>query len=79
MLVSARVDGQGWDTAPRVIVASGSTAHVVTLPAQAGQPLAQTIKASGRRLTVTAFDFTDQPVRKLVWTSADGGSTWSGG
>ena len=42
VLVSARVDGQGWDTAPRVIVASGSTARVVTLPAQPGQPLAQT-------------------------------------
>ena len=79
VLVSTRVDGQGWDTAPRVIVASGSTGRVVTLPAQPGQPLAQTITASSNRLTVTAFDFTVQPARKLTWTSTDGGSTWSAG
>ena len=78
-LVSARVDGQGWDTAPRVIVASGTTGRLVTLPAQQGQPLAQTITASGNRLTVTAFDFTEQPARKLTWTSTDSGSTWSAG
>ncbi len=78
-LVSARVDGQGWDTAPRVIVANGSTAHLVTLPAQPGQPLAQIIAANGNRLTVTALDFTEQPARKLTWTSTDGGSTWSAG
>jgi hypothetical protein len=77
VLVSARVDGQGWDTAPRVIVASGSTAHVVTLPVQQGQPLAQTITANGDRLIVTAFDFTVQPARRLTWTSTDGGSSWS--
>jgi hypothetical protein len=78
-LVSARVGGQGSDTAPRVIVAAGSTARVVTLPTQPGQPLAQGIAASGSRLTVTAFDFTEQPIRKLTWTSTDGGSTWSAG
>jgi hypothetical protein len=78
-LISARVAGQGWDTAPRVIVATGSTARVVTLPTQPGQPLAQTIAASGSRLTVTAFDFTEQPTRKLTWMSTDGGSTWSAG
>jgi len=78
-LVSARVGGQGWDTAPRVIVATGSTARVVTLPTQPGQPLAQSIAASGSRLTVNASDFTEQPIRKLTWTSTDGGSTWSAG
>ena len=78
-LVSGRVGGQGWDTVPRVIVVTGSTARVVTLPTQPGQPLAQGIAASGSRLTVTAFDFTEQPIRKLIWTSTDGGTTWSAG
>ena len=79
VLVSTRVDGQGWDTAPRVIVASGWTGRVVTLPAQPGQPLAQTITASGNRLTVTAFDFTVQPARKLTLDVDRRRPTWSAG
>ena len=81
VLVSTRVDGQGWDTAPRVIVAaSGSTGRVVTLPAaEPGRPLAQTITASGSRRTMTAFDLPGSAARKLTWTSTDGGSTWSTG
>ena len=75
-LVSNRVGGQGWDNAPRVLLANGGTARVVTLPSQPGDPLVQEIKSAGKRLTVTAVDFTEQPARTLAWTSADGGATW---
>ncbi|HEX6761447.1 MAG TPA: PQQ-binding-like beta-propeller repeat protein [Gaiellaceae bacterium] len=78
-LVSNRVGGQGWDNAPRVLVASGSTAGVVALPGRPGNPLVQTITAAGKRLTVTAVDFTEQPARTLTWTSTNGGATWKPG
>ena len=78
-LVSNRVAGQGWDNAPRVIVAHGATARIVTLPRQAGDPLATSITASDSRLVVHATDFTQQPATSLSWSSTDGGSTWSPG
>ena len=76
-LVSNRVGGQGWDNAPRVIVAHGSTARVVTLPRQAGNPLVTSITASGATVVVRATDFTGQPTTTLTWRSNDGGATWA--
>jgi hypothetical protein len=78
-LVSNRVGGQGWDNAPRVLVAHGSSGHLASLPSQSGDPLAQTIRAAGKRLVVTAVDYTQQPARTLTWTSVDGGATWKPG
>ena len=78
-LVSNRVAGQGWDNAPRVIVAHGATARVVTLPRQPGSPLVTSITARGARVAVTATDFTQQPARTLSWSSTDSGSTWTVG
>jgi hypothetical protein len=76
-LVSNRVNGAGWDNAPRVLLAHGSTARTVVLPSQPGDPLVQTIKAAGRRLVVTAVDDVQQPSHRITWTSANGGTTWS--
>ena len=78
-LVSNRVDGAGWDNAPRVIIAQSGRARTVTLPSRAGDPLVQSIKASGKRLVVTAVDYVQQPSRTITWTSSDGGSSWSVG
>jgi hypothetical protein len=78
-LVSNRVGGHGWDNTPRVLLVHAARAHLVTLPSHVGNPLAQSIKASGRRLTVSAVDYTDQPARAITWRSNDGGATWSVG
>jgi hypothetical protein len=78
-LVSNRVDGHGWDNTPRVLLVHAARAHLVTLPSHNGNPLAQSIKANGRRLTVSAVDYTDQPARTITWTSTDAGATWSVG
>jgi hypothetical protein len=78
-LVSNRVDGHGWDNAPRVLLVRAAHPHLMTLPGRAGNPLAQSITASGRRLTVSAVDYTDQPARTITWTSTDGGASWSVG
>ena len=76
-LVSSRVRGQGWDTAPRVVVMHGVTASTVTLPATRGRPLATAIAASWPKLTVTATDYGPDPSRTVTWSSVDGGATWS--
>jgi hypothetical protein len=76
-LVSGRSAGQGWDNAPRVIVAGPTAATTVSLPRQPGHPLAQTIEAAGDTVTVTATDYTVQPATTTSWTSHDGGTTWT--
>ncbi len=78
-LVSNRVDGAGWDNTPRVIIVQGAGHKTVTLPRRMGDPLVQTIKASGKRLVVTAVDFVLQPSRTITWISTNGGSSWSAG
>jgi hypothetical protein len=42
-LVSSRVHGQGWDTAPRVVLGRGSAVQTVVLPAARGRLLARTL------------------------------------
>ena len=76
-LVSNRVGGAGWDNAPRVIIVHGAAAKTVTLPSRPGDPLVQTIRASGGRLVVTAVDAVAQPSHTVTWTSADSGKSWS--
>jgi hypothetical protein len=75
-LVSSRVRGQGWDTAPRVVVAHGAAATTVTLPAVRGRPLVTGITAVWPKLTVTATDYGPEPARTVTWSSDDGGQTW---
>ncbi len=77
--VSSRVNGQGYDTQPRVIVASGSSTQTLTLPAQTGRPLLTGISAKGSTVTVTATDFTVEPAQTVTWVSTDGGETWAVG
>jgi len=78
-LVSSRVHGQGWDTAPRVVLVRGTTAETSTLPQQRGRLLAQRLAVAWPKLTVTATDFVPTPARAAVWTSADGGASWGAG
>ena len=61
-LVSNRVDGQGWDTSPRVVLAEASGIQTIQLPsAPRGEILAQSITADGPDLTVTATNFGADP------------------
>jgi hypothetical protein len=77
-LVSSRVDGQHWDTSPRVILASNDGAQTVTLPsAPPGELLADEVDSTGESLTVTATDYGRDPVTQVSWTSEDDGQTWS--
>ena len=64
-LVSSRVEGQHWDTDPRVILdtASGGVQAVTLPPAPTGQILASSIDADGTALTVTAENFGADPGR----------------
>jgi hypothetical protein len=76
-LVSSRVDGEGWDTDPRVLLVQGDSAQTVTLPTEDGQILVEQITASGTDLTVTGEDYGSAPVTTVTWTSNDGGDTWT--
>jgi hypothetical protein len=71
-LLSSRVDGKNWDTAPRVVVVRGTRARLLTLPAKIGQILVHTITVRGSSATVTGTDFGLDPVRQVVWRVALG-------
>ena len=77
MLVSSRVHGQGWDSAPRVLLVKGTTVETETLPTARGRPLAENLTVAWPKLTVSATDFVANPARAAVWVSPDGGGTWS--
>jgi PQQ-like domain len=78
-LVSNRVAGQHWDSAPRVLIAHGADVRTVTLPAAdpLGEVLAEQIAAEGSRLTVTGTDFAADPASRVTWSSSDGGASWT--
>ena len=76
-LVSSRVNGQGWDTDPRVLVVHGETAEIVALPMERGRILVNHVEVSWPRLTVVGIDYVANPVRDAMWMSDDGGADWS--
>lgn len=78
-LISSRVKGEGWDTAPRVLLVKGASVQTVTLPTVTGHPLVQSLQVAGSKLTVTATDFVVNPSTTTTWVSSDGGATWSVG
>jgi hypothetical protein len=78
-LVSSRVKGQGWDTAPRVLLVRGSNVQTITLPTYTGRPLVQSMDVDWPHITVNGTDFVANPVHAAVWLSPDGGATWSTG
>jgi PQQ-like domain len=77
-LVTARVDGHGWDTAPRVLLYRNGKAAMLRLPATSGAVLVRSIAASWPVLVVHGGDFdrAGAPV-PLTWRSRDGGRTWT--
>jgi hypothetical protein len=76
-LVSSRVNGQGWDTDPRVLVVHGETAQIVALPMERGRILVNHIEVSWPKLTVVGINYVANPVRDAVWVSDDGGADWA--
>jgi len=79
VLVSSRVHGQGWDTAPRVLVAQGTSVQTLTLPTARGRLLVQSLTVAWPKLTVNATDFVASPARAAVWSTPDSGATWTTG
>jgi hypothetical protein len=76
-LVSSRVHGQRWDSAPRVLVMRGGVAQTAQLPTIRGRFLATSLHVSWPNLTVSGTDFVADPARAVTWTSDDGGVTWT--
>lgn len=74
--VAALVDRPGMP--PQVILAHGSTAQLVTLPAGPMNSVVRTIGISGANLVVrgTYVPATAEPIR-IDWSSKDGGETWT--
>jgi len=76
-LVSNRVNGEGWDTNPRVVLADGVAAQTVTLPMERGRILVDRVDVEWPKLTVVGTDYVVNPVRDATWVSEDGGAVWS--
>jgi len=76
-LVSSRVNGEGWDTDPRVSLVHGGTAQTVTLPMERGRILVEKVEVAWPKLTVVGTNYVANPVRDAVWVSEDGGALWT--
>jgi hypothetical protein len=77
-LVSSRVNGAGWDIAPRVLVYRSGKATTLRLPGTTGDVLVRAISASWPTLTVHGANFDrNGAIVPLVWRSPDGGRRWT--
>jgi PQQ-like domain len=79
-LVTNRVAGLGFDHAPRLLVAQGTVARVLTLPRVTGEVLVRSLEVAWPRVTVRGHDgvaFTRGEEGSITWASADGGATWT--
>lgn len=76
-LVSSRVNGEGWDTDPRVVLVHGRTAQTVMLPMERGRILVEKVEVAWPTLTVVGTDYVANPVRSATWVSDDGGTMWT--
>jgi hypothetical protein len=75
--VVALVDRAG--KAPRVMLAQGSSARLITLPAGPSNTVVRTIRLSGGELVVhgTYVPVSAGDAVRVDWTSKDGGQTWT--
>jgi PQQ-like domain len=77
-LVTARVDGHGWDDAPRVLLDRRGRSTMLRLPRVQGSVLVRSIAASWPTITVRGSNFDAAgAIVPLVWRSVNGGRTWS--
>jgi hypothetical protein len=79
-LVTNRVAGAGFDTSPRLLLVQGRRVSVLRLPRLSGDVLARSIETAWPSATVRAVDvtaFTRGEAGQVVWSTPDGGRTWS--
>jgi hypothetical protein len=76
-LISYRVNGLGWDNSPRLAVIRDGRTQTISLPTRSGNILARTIRADGSDLTVSAVDYSSNPISPVTWHSTNGGTSWS--
>ena len=77
-LVSARVDGHGWDNVPRVLLYRNGRSSTLRLPQVSGSVLVRSIAAAWPTITVRGANFDAAGgIVSLVWRSRNGGRTWS--
>lgn len=78
-LVTRRVAGLGFDTSPRLVLATTQLARVLDLPRVSGEPLVRSLEVSWPALTVRGYDvtaFTRGQAGPVTWQTPDGGRTW---
>jgi hypothetical protein len=77
-LITARVDGHGWDNAPRVLVVRNGHSTMLRLPRVSGSVLVRSISAAWPAVSVRGTNFdANGAVVALTWRSRNGGRTWS--
>jgi hypothetical protein len=80
-LVSNRLHGKGWDRAPRVLVARGGRTKLYRLPTARGRAvLVRSLAVGWPAIAVTGTDYLDESdtgTTSVVWSSRDGGSSWT--
>jgi len=79
-LVTNRVAGAGFDTSPRLLLVQGTRVSVLRLPRVSGDVLARSLETAWPSAIVRAADvtaFTHDAEGNVVWSTPDGGRTWS--
>jgi PQQ-like domain len=76
--ITARVDGHGWDNAPRVLLDRNGRSTTLRLPRVTGSVLVRSIAAAWPAITVRGANFdAGGAIVALTWRSSNGGRTWT--
>jgi hypothetical protein len=77
-LLTARVEGHGWDNAPRVLLYRNGRSTTLRLPQASGSVLVRSVASAWPAIMVRGanFDAAGQ-ILPLVWRSRNGGRTWT--
>jgi hypothetical protein len=76
-LITARVDGHGWDNAPRVLLYRNGRSTTLRLRRVTGSVLVRSVATAWPLISVRGANFdAGGAIVPLVWRSRDGGHTW---
>jgi hypothetical protein len=79
-LVTRRVGGFGFDRKPLLRLVQNGSVRNRMLPAVGGDVLLRSLNVHWPAISVSGFDvtaFTRQQEGSVLWSSADGGTTWT--